>query len=463
MRLLLAAVVLGVLALIAPRIEPFGPQAAIDTPVTLVGHATPVKIHLTDRGTGLRAAEVRLVPAGGAAVVLAAQDYPRTSWLGSGVNDTTLSLTLDATASQLPEGLAELQVFASDHSWWSILRSGPRVVQTVTIDVTPPSLSAASAQHRMKVGGSELVLYRAGADAVRSGVQVGTYFFPGTAGYFADPELHAALFTIPVDLPTELPQLTASDAAGNTATASFDVTIQQRKSPEKTLPLSDEFLTRKVPDLLKGANLPFDGDLVAGYLRVNRDVRANSEHTIQQACLTSAATPLWIGAFGRLPNGAPLAGFADRRSYDYKGQIVDHQWHMGYDLASLKMSPVPAANAGKVVFAGPIGIYGNTVILDHGLGLFSLYGHLSSIGVAVGATVTRDQILGKTGETGLAGGDHLHFGINIHGIHVDPVEWWDGHWIQDHVDLRLKAYPRATGTGTPPVAPATPPPAGATP
>lgn len=445
MRLVLVAVVLGILGLIAPRIEPFGPQAALETPVTLVGQATPVRIHLTDRGSGLRSVELRVVPAaGGEPVVVVHQDYPRESWIGSGVHDTVLSPTLNALASGLPEGAAELQVYVTDHTWWSVLRRSPRVTQTFTIDVTPPTLAPASTQHRMKVGGSELVLYRASGDTVRSGVQVGTLFFPGVNGYFAEPELHAALFTIPVDDPAQVPQLTATDAAGNSATASFDLLVTPRKSAEKTLPLSQAFLARKVPELLKVGNLPNDGDLVAGYLRINRELRGASERTIQQACAQSANTPRWEGAFTRLPNGAPLAGFADRRSYDYEGQVVDHQWHMGYDLASLKMSPVPAANAGTVVFAGPIGIYGNTVLIDHGFGLFSLYGHLSQADVAVGAVVARNQIIGKTGETGLAGGDHLHFGINIHGTHVDPVEWWDGHWIQDHIDLRLKAFPRAT-------------------
>ena len=451
MRVVLVVVVLGILALIAPRIEPFGPRAEIASPVTVIGRATPIRFHLTDRGTGLRSVEVRIVPStGGDGTIVARQEYPRQSWFGSGVHDTTLDATLDAAA--LPEGPADLQVYVTDHAWWSVLRRGPRCTQTIAIDVTPPILTPASAQHRIKVGGSELVVYHVSADATQSGVQVGARFFPGVRGYFADPELGAALFTIPVDDPTLVPQLTATDAAGNTASSPFDVVVQPRKTPEKTLPLTQEFLARKVPELLKAGNLPNDGDLVAGYLRINRELRATSEHTIQQACIKSANEPRWQGPFSRLPNGAPLAGFADRRAYDFNGQIVDHQWHMGFDLASLKMSPVPAANSGIVAFAGPIGIYGNTVLIDHGFGLFSLYGHLSQIDVAVGATVGRNQIIGKTGETGLAGGDHLHFGINIHGTHVDPVEWWDAHWIQDHIDLRLKAYPRAV----PPAAVPTP-------
>ena len=145
-----------------------------------------------------------------------------------------------------------------------------------------------------------------------------------------------------------------------------------------------------------------------------------------------------------MPGAAPLASFADLRSYVYRGNVVDHQMHQGFDLAALRTNPIPAGNRGRVVYAGPLGIYGNAVLLDHGLGLFSLYGHMSEIAVTRGATVERGEILGKTGETGLAGGDHLHFSMLLHGVYVDPVEWWDEHWIHDHVLARLAAFPAAS-------------------
>ena len=99
---------------------------------------------------------------------------------------------------------------------------------------------------------------------------------------------------------------------------------------------------------------------------------------------------------------------------------------------------MPSANVGRVVFAGPLGIYGDTVIVDHGLGVFTLYGHLSEVDVAVGTDVARGTPVGKTGETGLAGGDHLHFSVMVHGVHVDPVEWWDPKWIEDNVQPKLE-------------------------
>ena len=88
------------------------------------------------------------------------------------------------------------------------------------------------------------------------------------------------------------------------------------------------------------------------------------------------------------------------------------------------------------------GIYGNTVVIDHGYGLMSLYGHLSSIAVEPGQQVDRAQQIGRSGATGLAGGDHLHFTMLLQGLPVNPREWWDAHWLHDRLKLKLgDAFP----------------------
>lgn len=110
---------------------------------------------------------------------------------------------------------------------------------------------------------------------------------------------------------------------------------------------------------------------------------------------------------------------------------------MGYDLASVKRAPVEASNRGWVVLARFFGIYGNAVVIDHGYGLMTLYGHLSSIEVEPGQEVNRGQVIGRSGETGLAGGDHLHFTVLLQGQPVDPIEWFDAKWIRDRLVLKL--------------------------
>jgi murein DD-endopeptidase MepM/ murein hydrolase activator NlpD len=139
----------------------------------------------------------------------------------------------------------------------------------------------------------------------------------------------------------------------------------------------------------------------------------------------------------QLGNSQVEASFADHRTYLYKGQEVDHQIHLGFDLAVTANVPVVAANSGMVINASWLGIFGNCVIIDHGMGVQSLYGHLSALDVKVGDTVAKGQVIGRSGMTGLAGGDHLHFTMLVGGHPVNPVEWWDTHWIQDRVDRKL--------------------------
>jgi murein DD-endopeptidase MepM/ murein hydrolase activator NlpD len=178
--------------------------------------------------------------------------------------------------------------------------------------------------------------------------------------------------------------------------------------------------------------------LVADFLEVNRGLRNANHQRIAEICATSNPKRLWKGPFKRLANTAPMAAFADRRTYLYGGQEIDQQTHLGVDLASLAGAPVEASNSGIVAFADELGIYGQCVVIDHGQGVFSLYAHLSAMNVSAGQPVQTGQIIGRTGSTGLAGGDHLHLSILVNGVFVNPIEWWDAHWVQDNVDLKYQ-------------------------
>jgi len=204
-----------------------------------------------------------------------------------------------------------------------------------------------------------------------------------------------------------------------------------------------------------------NGEGRKGFEAKNREIGAGE----------SSPKPLWTGPFRQQSNTKVFANFPEERTYQMDGRTVDTQWHLGIDLASNKQSPIEASNAGRVVFTGPNGIYGNMVIVDHGLGLMSLYGHLSDIAVKVGQNVQKGEALGRSGETGLAGGDHLHFALLVRGVYTSPLEWWDDHWLKDRIAKPLVdagiALPGITdgvspGTaGTGPVAP--PPPKRRTP
>jgi murein DD-endopeptidase MepM/ murein hydrolase activator NlpD len=182
---------------------------------------------------------------------------------------------------------------------------------------------------------------------------------------------------------------------------------------------------------------PGSGDLVPEFVKINGDLRQLNADKIMALTKQTSPTRLWSSQFLPLGNAQVEASFADHRTYLYKGKEIDQQVHLGFDLAVTAAIPVAAENAGKVLLAEWLGIYGNCIILDHGMGVASLYGHLSSLDVKAGDTVTKGHILGRSGMTGLAGGDHLHFTMLVGGRAVNPVEWWDPHWIQDRIDRKL--------------------------
>jgi len=337
--------------------------------------------------------------------------------------------------------------------------------KTLTLDSTPPVAGILSQAHNVRQGGVGAIAYTVSEDTESTGVQVGDIFSPG---YKLPNGHYVCLFPFPLTMePNDFkPRLRAVDLAGNERMVDFRYQIIPRKFKADTMNVSDAFLQSKMPQYF--AAYPGMTDLLAIYLKVNNDTRRENAKTLRELAARTSPELYWDKkAFVRLPNAAPMAAFGDRRTYLYQGREVDKQIHMGQDLASLATAQVPAATAGKVVLAEFFGIYGLAVILDHGMGLQTIYSHLSQITVKTGDMVGRGDILGNTGATGLAGGDHLHFGVIVHGVEVSPVEWWDQHWIDDNVADRFGPVAGSAETVTPgppatagrPSPQATPPPA----
>jgi murein DD-endopeptidase MepM/ murein hydrolase activator NlpD len=324
----------------------------------------------------------------------------------------------------------------------------------VTARFNPPRVAALSTHHYINHGGAEFVVYSVSPPDVASGVQVGDVVYPGFPAAGAnitssDPGMRVAFFALLHDQDLSAPiRLFARDEAGNEAHASFDYKVFPKKFHKGRIDLNDTFLGRVVPEILehspelKVAVAPGENYLPA-FLKVNTDLRrANAEKIIGLSKQT-APQFLWSGPFHPLGNASIESAFADYRTYIYDGKEVDRQVHLGFDLAVTQKIPVLAGNDGKVVYADYLGIYGNCVVIDHGMGVQSLYGHLSSIEVKVGDTVKKNQQIARSGMSGLAGGDHLHFSIQVQGHPVNPVEWWDPHWIQDRI---LRKIQEAGGT-----------------
>jgi hypothetical protein len=293
-----------------------------------------------------------------------------------------------------------------------------------------------------------MVVYRASPADVRSGVRVGDeeyvgYPAVGAGVTGADATEKVAFFALLHDQDLNTPiHLFARDDAGNEATASFVDDVFEKPFKRSRIDVDDKFFGRVVPEIIEHSpelNMQVPtGDLLPGFLKVNGELRRMNSERIVALTSHTAPTLMFKGPFVQLGNSQVEASFADHRTYIHNGAEVDQQVHLGFDLAVTARVPVHAANDGKVLNASWLGIYGNCVILDHGMGVASLYGHLSSIDVKVGDAVGKGQTLGRSGMTGLAGGDHLHFTMLVSGHPVNPVEWWDAHWVHDRVDRKIR-------------------------
>jgi murein DD-endopeptidase MepM/ murein hydrolase activator NlpD len=402
-------------------------RAAIAPPPRFLGQKTPLTVAVEAARGNVARVEVRLLQ-GGTNAVVAKQD-------GSLGRRVEIPFSIEAAPLGLKDGSAALEVSARD-DYWRPLRfdNKPILSLPLTVDLTPPSIEMLSATQYLYQGGGGLVAFRLkGAESGQ--VRVGTLGFPSYA--VGDGGARIALFALPWDFPPATPiTITARDEAGNTTSRGIPSEVRPRRFPRDTIDLKDGFLQTKVPELLP--QHPQDTPLLDGFLTINRDQRRQAEEEKRRLAGQTADKPLWEGAFLQPPNTKVFSNFAETRVYLYRGKEVDTQVHLGYDLASLKQSPVPAANAGTVVHAGPLTIYGSTVVVDHGLGLQTLYGHLSRVDVKPGDSVKRGQELGRSGMTGLAIGDHLHFEVLISGISVTPVEWWDAKWLRDRIGKPLK-------------------------
>jgi murein DD-endopeptidase MepM/ murein hydrolase activator NlpD len=349
----------------------------------------------------------------------------------------------------LRAGAARVIVRAARPVLFGLRLAETTAARDLQVRLEPPRVTVVSTHHYVNHGGAEFVVYRVTPTEAASGVQVGDVEFPGypAAGVhvdgvsLGDPSLKVAFFALLFDQDLDTPiQVFARDEAGNAAR----VPLESREFPtafgRSRVELTDRFLARVVPPVLaRTPDLGVSGDdPLAAFLAINGELRRRNADAIARLAAKTSPEMLWRGPFQQLGRSKVESRFADHRTYYYQGKEVDRQVHLGFDLASTANVPVHASNRGTVVHAGDLGIYGETVVLDHGMGVQSLYAHLSSITVRAGDMVDAGQTLGRTGQTGLAGGDHLHFTMLVSGRMVSPVEWWDPHWIEDRIVRKLR-------------------------
>jgi murein DD-endopeptidase MepM/ murein hydrolase activator NlpD len=448
--LFIAALAAGVTYMVAGRGAP--PRLTINKPDRPVGQAgsldvtaeapnakfTTLTIALEQNGKS-----VPLFTLDAAAVAASATAGQDASVTAVDRNQIRISRLLGKqSVPELQSGAARIVVTATRPSFLNLRTLTSTASKDFQVRLEPPRIAVLSTHHYVNHGGAEMVVYRATPADVASGVRVGDVEYPG---YPLSGELKAAFFALlyDQDLNTRI-QAFARDEAGNEAKATFVDNVFEKPQRRSRIELDDKFLNRVVPDILEHAPElkmtapPEGGDMMPAFLRINGELRKINADKIAALAQKSSPTRQWEGPFVQLGNSKVEASFADHRTYFYKEKEVDRQVHLGFDLAVTAHVPVIAANAGTVVYADWLGIYGNCIVIDHGMGVQSLYGHLMSFDVKVGDHVTRGQTIGRSDSTGLAGGDHVHFTMLVGGRMVNPVEWWDKKWMTDRVERKLQ-------------------------
>lgn len=436
---LLLLLALAFLVFILAWLRGAPPRVTAAWPPAIGMHSTlHLKLHA---GMGLASAQVWYIQHGKRLPVWRHRWNGRDFWLAAHPRSFSLALPAGrANVSGLRDGSATLVLRVTATN----LRHSSRTLRRrLEVRSVPPQLAALSQQQYIVQGGAELVVYSVSPGVVRTGVRFAGVFFPGHRLPGAPHGTRFCLFAYPYNAaPPLAPRLIAVDNAGNRSQIAFPVhTYPQRFRRRPPFVLTHAMLERIVPPILAHEpHLSPAAHLAQDFVLIDQTLAHRQARQLARLSRHSIHAFLWHGAFLALPHAKLEARFADQRQFVYQGKVLDDEVHLGDDLASVVHTPIPAANAGKVLMAGYFGIYGNAVVLDHGYGLMTLYGHMNDFAVRVGQQVAKGQLLGHSDSTGLALGDHLHFSVLLDGVEINPIEWWDPHWIQAHIWHKLARF-----------------------
>lgn len=422
---LIIVVVVATIALFAMS----GHSTVALAPVTSIGAATPVSVLVTNPH-GVRRVSAS-VEQNGASYPLWVESMPSTRFFWSH-SAAPRSFNFEAGKDKAPglkEGKARLLVETVSNDFRG---STDSAAEDVTVVLSPPRVTPDGDQHYINQGGMELVTMTAGGSWTEAGAKVGKYTFRSFPMPGGNPNQRFAMFAYSWELPPDItPLVYARNAAGTEATAHFWFKLFPKKFRVRDFELTDQLMDKLVNSVDPTNQVLPGKDMLSRFLYINGEMRKKNNQQLADLRFKTENKFLWHGAF--LHWGKEEADFADVRNYIYHGKKVDQQVHLGFDLSDVANGPVSAANDGRVIYASDLGIFGNCVVLDHGYSLDSFYGHMREIDVKVGDMVTKGQKLGIAGETGLAGGVHVHFGMQIDGVQINPREWWDEHWIKDRI------------------------------
>ena len=407
-----------------------------------VGKKASFALTVKDKRSGIRSLKVFLSQKDRQAILFE-KTYPVDPLWGSRVKEERLEIEFEPLKQGFRSGKALLVVEVRDGSWRNGLKGNELSwKKEVLLDLEAPHFVIHSPIHYLVPGGSNLVVYSVSERVKHHGVVIDGRFFKGYSLKNV-PGRYFCLIALPVDK-KEVSQMyvEAEDLAGNRARLPVAYYVRKKRYRHDVINISDAFLKRKIPEFWERYDDVPKDNLLEAFIYINTVMRKKNNQMISEIAHVSGVEGFYgTRAFLRLPRSAARSLFGDHRTYYYQGKEIGKAIHLGLDLASTARAPVPAAAEGKVVFSDYLGIYGNTIILDHGLGLFTLYAHLAGFSVSQGDWVKRGQLIGYTDTTGLAGGDHLHFAVLVQGVFVEPIEWFDPHWIKTRIGEKLKTNP----------------------
>ncbi len=387
-----------------------------------LGERTEINFKVSDNKPGLKEVNIYLIQGNKQIKVLEDKNFPIP------LKEKEYQIILNARKYQLQNGDAELIFIAKDGS---LLQNKTELHYKVKIDFTPPKILLIARPPDVRNGGAGFVLFKGISDDIGSAeVKVGNMFFKCFPNIMDEnPKIWGCTFGYPYYWKDKKPiVLYVKDHAGNITTKFIKYRFIRINYKRSVINLTDEFIETKVRPL-SDKNID---DPVLLFKYVNVDIRRKNEEVIHRVTKQfSINKPLFDQRFMQLKGSVKLGDFADYRKYKYRGHIIEgaDAVHKGMDFASVRNAPVQAAANGKVVFVGFLGIYGNSIIIEHGMGVFTLYSHLAEFNVKKGDIVKRGQEIALTDTTGLAMGDHLHFGVLIQGLEVTPMEWIERRWL----------------------------------
>jgi murein DD-endopeptidase MepM/ murein hydrolase activator NlpD len=332
-----------------------------------------------------------------------------------------------------------LKIDVYDTSKWNFFKGNQTISNSkIIIDKKSPVANVITNSYLLRQGGSGVIIVEINDENLKD------YYIS-----FNDKEIFElfpfykknyfiSIITWPIDIKEfKKVNVVAVDLAGNKTEAKVPFYIKEFKEKIDNIKISDDFVNNISKHVLENSDMNVPSSIVDIFIKTNKELREKNVKTIREVVkknlVNDMKTSFDIKPFVRLPNAATFAQFGERRHYFYGEEKIDEAWHLGMDWASVKRAEVQVTNPGKVIFKDYLGIYGDTVIIDHGLGVGTLYAHTSSINVEVNDEVKAGQHIANTGATGAVFGDHLHFGVLVQGIEVNPNEWLDYTWMKTNV------------------------------